>query len=100
MKEEPEIINAEINRVVLRLANQCPTRYYLDAKEDGSFSHVAIEIWMHDWEAFPDRLDVELKRKGFHHVISKSEFGFPYVIRRWEGRRPVYLGAETNPTPE
>lgn len=80
-------INADtLFYVVRRLANQMPTRYYLDAKGDGSFSHVALEVWCS--QQVEDSLVVlrdELNAMGFSFSSWDKQGSF--VIRRWEAER-------------
>lgn len=67
----PEGVSIEmVDRLVRRLANQAPTRYYLDGQCDGSFSMVAIEIWLHESGLSPISLRTlhkEMKAHGFTH---------------------------------
>ena len=83
--------NPDLERVVRRLANQCPTRYYLDGKGDGTYGHRRLEIWLHRNETFPEYLNGELDRYGF--VIQPNNFEAntgDYVVYQWLAERTTY----------
>ena len=64
-----------LHYVVRRLANQGPTRYYLDAHGNFSFgekaTHCAVEVLQQTSE-FPKRLDTELQEMGFVRVTGEK----------------------------
>ncbi len=61
-------------RLVRKLANQDPTRYWLDAKGDGSYSHVAIAVYSEDNREHPD------------FETAMAENGFTFTGSKWRGR--------------
>lgn len=76
-----------VHQIVRMLARQCPTRYYLDAKGDCSYSHVAIEVYLHPGEPCPDRLHEEMKASGLSFTGARNTHDF--WIGRWEGERLI-----------
>jgi hypothetical protein len=67
-----------------RLGNQMPCRYYLDAKGDGSYSHVCLELYAPISgdgfiPPFGPRLVAELNEYGmvFRNQYFPDEFPFP-----------------------
>jgi hypothetical protein len=83
--------NPDLERIVRRLANQCPTRYYLDGKGDGTYTHRRLEIWLPRNASFPDFLSAELDRYGFEPVQPWMEANTgDFVVYQWIALRTTY----------
>lgn len=89
-------INAEtLFYLVRRIANQSHCRYWLDAKGDGSYSHVAIEFFSHRPE---EKLLGELESYGFKYCLPVSNCrigGIDGHILRVEALRDFETSIET-----
>lgn len=81
----------ELFYIARRMANQVPTRYYLDATGTGDYSRVALELYFED-ERFPDPLNNEFGKAGFEYVGCVDKPGFH--VRRWEAKRCYYADVE------
>lgn len=87
MDKPTEVEIETLFRIVRRLANQMPTRYFLDAGRDGSFSMVALELWFQEGERCPYTLCRELMALGFYYQGSRRTAGSDYIVRTWQGVR-------------
>jgi hypothetical protein len=64
-----------LNMIVRRMANQCPTRYYLDLHCDMSYSHMAIEFHLRPDENI-DQLEREMAGHGFDLASIRTNGNF------------------------
>jgi len=83
--EEKTVSMDTLHMLVRRLANQRPTRYFLDGLGDFSFSHFAIEIWLHRTEENPCFLDEDLSLRGF--AFRGTRKAGEFTVYRWIARR-------------
>lgn len=81
-----------VQRLVWRLANQLPTRYYLNYM--GEPTHFVIEVWEHRHNPFPEKLDKELKGLGFDF---KEKVNWDtYTIYQWIAERKENTISDTS----
>ncbi len=81
-----------------RLGNQMPCRYYLDAKGDGSYSHVCLECYFPENTTDDRQLRKELLVYGMIPISSWSEshpFEQDYRQGRFYIRRYIALRDKT-----
>lgn len=64
-----KVDNDTMLRVIWKLSNLYPTRYYCDGKHDGSFSHWKILLTLNSAEPRPNRLLAELEAMGFSYTL-------------------------------
>lgn len=85
MKEVKRVHANELQRIVVRLANQTPVRYYLDASRNGSFDRLGLEVYRPKERRFPSELSKDLLQRGFRLKAQGAAGDMLYDY--WEAER-------------